>query len=99
MGFLRAAKRADRDWDAICRRSGLCCYERDLVAGGVRIRLDRPCPHLNRATRACTVYERRFSTHATCSKVNLLHALFGRRMPLTCGYVAAYRPWIRGKRA
>jgi uncharacterized cysteine cluster protein YcgN (CxxCxxCC family) len=94
MGILQIARRPDRHWDALCRRCGLCCYERDRVAGGIVVHLDRACPRLDKASGSCTVYDRRFRSHARCSKVTLLHALFGLRMPLTCGYARAYRPWF-----
>lgn len=82
-------------WEAICRRCGLCCYERQMTAGGVRIDLSRPCIYLDTETHRCTVYRRRFRVADYCSKVTLLHALYGRRMPLTCGYVQHYRRGFR----
>jgi uncharacterized protein len=79
-------------WESRCRRCGLCCYEREaLSGGGVRIDLARPCPYLDSRTKECRVYERRFTVTSYCAKVTLFHALFGRRMPLTCGYVVHYR--------
>lgn len=88
---LHMGPKPDRDWESLCRRCGLCCYERTRVAGGVRIDLNKPCPYLEPGTRKCTVYTRRFAVGAACSKVNLFHALFAKRMPATCGYVRAYR--------
>ena len=95
MPLLHIRKKAVESWEALCHQCGLCCYERTEVAGGVRIDLRRPCPYLDTNTRRCKVYGRRFVSGALCSKVNLLHALFGRRMPLNCGYVRHYRRWMR----
>ena len=96
MKLFRLSHKPDPGWDAICKRCGLCCYERCRVAGGVRIDLERPCPYLDEKSKTCAVYDRRFESRASCSKVNLLHAIAGRWMPLTCGYVEKYRPWLRG---
>ena len=93
MGLLQSRRRTDEAWEALCHRCGLCCYERSVTSVGVRIDLSRPCPYLDTKSRACSVYQRRFTVGALCSKVNLLHAVFGRRMPLTCGYVRQYRRW------
>ena len=93
MSLLHMRKNADAKWERLCRHCGLCCYERSLTAAGVRIDLSRPCPYLETSSGQCRVYHRRFVAGALCSKVNLLHALFGRRMPLTCGYVRRYRRW------
>ncbi|TFH06194.1 MAG: hypothetical protein E4H09_00755 [Spirochaetales bacterium] len=95
MALIHAVRRSDPAWERLCVQCGLCCYERQEVAGGVKVMLNRPCPHLNIDKGKCTVYERRFKVGALCRKVNLFHALFGRRMPLTCGYVQRYRPWMR----
>jgi uncharacterized protein len=95
MRLLRLSHRPDPRWDALCRQCGLCCYERSRVVGGVRIDLDRPCPYLDQESGSCTVYESRFESRASCSKVNLFHAIAGRWMPLSCGYVQRYRPWLK----
>ena len=95
MPWLHMRKRIVPSWEDHCNACGLCCYQRQVTASGVRIDLQRPCPYLDTNTRRCKVYHRRFAAEALCSKVNLLHALFGRRMPLTCGYVRRYRRWMR----
>jgi uncharacterized cysteine cluster protein YcgN (CxxCxxCC family) len=95
MGSLHMRWRADSSWESLCNQCGLCCYERTVTASGVRIDLRRPCPYLDATTRKCTVYDRRFRVGALCSKVNLLHAAFGRLMPLNCGYARAYRKRLR----
>lgn len=93
--ILHMSRCSDPEWEGICTGCGLCCYERRRTASGVRIDLSRPCPYLDTSTRRCKVYHRRFAAEALCSKVNILHALFGRFMPLTCGYVRHYRRWMR----
>ncbi len=95
MGGLQLWDKADEVWESICQGCGLCCYEREVIAGGLRIDLNRPCPYLDTQANRCTVYRRRFRVAAYCSKVTVLHSLFGRRMPLTCGYVRRYRRFSR----
>ena len=95
MHGLQLREGPDADWESFCHGCGLCCYERNSVAGGVRIDLTRPCPYLDTQTNRCTMYADRFKVAAYCSKVTLLHALFGKRMPLTCGYVQRYRRFAR----
>lgn len=88
------SRRRER-WEGLCRQCGLCCYERKLVAGGVRIDLSKPCIYLDSKTRQCKVYTRRLRVVEHCRKVTLLHALFGRLMPMSCGYVQRYRRHFR----
>ncbi len=90
----QALRRRRKDWEDTCTRCGLCCYEKDISGNGaVFIDLDRPCRFLDPATRACTVYDRRFRVCRDCRKVRMYHALFSRYMPPECGYVRRYRKW------
>ena len=50
-----------------------------------------PCRFLDRNTRLCTVYARRFSVCQDCKKLTLLHAMFSPYLPESCGYVQKYR--------
>jgi uncharacterized cysteine cluster protein YcgN (CxxCxxCC family) len=89
---LRAARlRRKTRWDALCRRCGLCCYEKEY-RGNILVTTHRPCPHLDVSSRLCTVYENRFDACARCRKMTILHALFVSWLPPTCGYVQHYRP-------
>ena len=94
MGLLQGGRRVDADWERLCTECGLCCCDRRRVAVGVRIDLRHCCAYLDGTGRRCRVYNRRFTAESRCRKVNLLHALFGRRMPLTCGYVRRHRRWM-----
>ncbi|MGA2977609.1 MAG: hypothetical protein ABSF77_20080 [Spirochaetia bacterium] len=78
-------------WEGLCRRCGVCCYEKDFRGGAVVTDYRRPCIHLNTVTHECTVYERRFAACPNCRKMTILHALFVRWLPDTCGYVQRYR--------
>ncbi|MCL1818919.1 MAG: hypothetical protein FWG35_08295 [Spirochaetaceae bacterium] len=90
-------KKWRKDWDALCGRCGLCCYERDLSRSGeVAVDLSRPCEFLDEDSRLCRVYENRFRVCPDCQKVNLFRALFHRRLPPSCAYARTFRPWKRG---
>jgi hypothetical protein len=89
---LRDAREKGRErWEGLCRRCGLCCYEKEVV--GVRVVKNdrRPCLHLDTETRRCTVYETRFDVCAQCRKMTVFHALFVRWLPDDCGYVRHFR--------
>ncbi|MGO9309942.1 MAG: hypothetical protein ACLQDL_13065 [Spirochaetia bacterium] len=80
-------------WEARCRRCGLCCYEKEYRGRTVVTNFSRPCRYLDLPSRMCTVYEKRFDVCAQCKKMTILHAVFVRWLPPTCGYVQHYRPW------
>jgi hypothetical protein len=79
-------------WDSLCRRCGQCCYEKEIRGFSVVTNHGKPCPHLDTASRLCTVYESRFQVCARCRRMTLRHALFVRWLPEDCGYVRHYRP-------
>jgi len=85
-----AARRRAR-WDALCRRCGKCCYEKEIRGFSVVTNWRRPCLHLDTATNLCTVYETRFQACTHCRRMTLRHALFVRWLPESCGYVRRYR--------
>jgi hypothetical protein len=98
--WIKNKRRARREfWEGLCHQCGLCCYERRVRAGGkLEILWGRPCEHLDTATHRCTVYHRRFRVCRYCAKVTILHALFSRALPASCGYVEHYRPRYAARR-
>jgi uncharacterized cysteine cluster protein YcgN (CxxCxxCC family) len=92
--FRQAGLAKRQAWEAVCRRCGLCCYDRDPDARGVLIvHLTSPCRHLDLVSRLCTIYENRLKKCRECRKVTLLHALFSRYLPDSCGYALRYGRW------
>jgi hypothetical protein len=79
-------------WDAICRKCGSCCYEKDMGSGAVVTNWRAPCRFLDESTRLCTVYEKRFRACPECRKMTIAHALLAPYLPSTCGYVRRFRP-------
>lgn len=96
MGIRARRARRRAEWEGICDRCGLCCYDRKRVFGrGVVILWQRPCPYLQISSGLCKVYEKRFAACRDCRKVTIFHALFDRYMPKSCAYVRRYRPFRR----
>jgi uncharacterized cysteine cluster protein YcgN (CxxCxxCC family) len=94
--ILAEYRRHKADWEALCNRCGLCCYERSLSRSGeVAVDLSRPCEFLDKASRLCRVYKNRFRVCPDCQKVNLFRALFHRYLPPSCAYARAFRVWKR----
>ena len=80
-----------RRWESLCRRCGLCCYEKEIRRGRVHVRMDSPCRYLDLKTRLCRVYDRRFRVCRECRKLRFVHARFSRWLPESCGYVRRFR--------
>jgi uncharacterized cysteine cluster protein YcgN (CxxCxxCC family) len=78
-------------WEGICRRCGLCCYQKEYRGRTVVTDHGRPCRYLDVASRRCTVYEKRFEMCAQCRKMTILHAMFVQWLPPECGYVRRFR--------
>jgi uncharacterized protein len=90
-----ARSRQTARWESHCRRCGLCCYEKERRGRSVVTDYHRPCVHLDVSSRLCTVYENRFAICPQCRPMTLLHAMFVKWLPSSCGYVRRYR----GRRA
>lgn len=75
------------DWDDVCERCGLCCYERTVYDDGeMDIDLTAPCEFLDTETRMCTVYDHRFEACSRCSKVTFWRAISKDYLPPSCAY-------------
>jgi len=90
---IRAAlARRSARWESLCRRCGLCCYEKERQGRSVVTDFRRPCRYLDISTRRCTVYDHRFDACPQCGRMTVLHALFVKWLPPQCGYVQRFRP-------
>ena len=85
-------------WEALCRRCGQCCYEKERTPQGLIVLPDRPCEFLDTGTRLCRVYADRFRLCPRCRRMTLLKALFLSYLPADCGYVQVFRIWRRSSR-
>jgi uncharacterized protein len=86
---MRVASR----WEALCKRCGMCCYEKRWTRDGYIIDLSAPCPYLDTSDLKCSVYHNRFRVCHQCRKMTIFHALFTSYLPDTCGYVERFRIW------
>ncbi|MDR1625089.1 MAG: hypothetical protein LBT33_00995 [Spirochaetia bacterium] len=94
LGVFREYRKWRKNWDGLCGRCGLCCYERSLSRSGeVAVDLSSPCEFLDERTRLCRVYENRFRKCRDCQRVNLFRALFHRFLPPCCAYARTFRVW------
>ena len=82
-------------WEALCRKCGICCYEKRWTRDGYLVDMSAPCPYLHRTSKVCTVYPNRFRVCPQCRKMTIFHALFTSYLPLSCGYVERFRIWRR----
>lgn len=91
--FLRRCRwRKRKRWDSYCNRCGICCYEKKWDhRGRMYIEYNAPCRFLDEEKKICTVFPRRFSLCADCSRVTIFHALFASYLPPSCGYVKRFR--------
>ena len=78
-------------WESLCRRCGLCCFQKEVGRGILHIDFRAPCRYLDESTRLCAVYERRFKVCPECRRMTVFQALFARYLPITCGYVREFR--------
>lgn len=80
-----------RDWEAICRKCGKCCYEKvDLGAGEIRY-TDEPCAHLDTETKLCKVYDTRHEVEPDCMSLTEHLVRILRWLPEDCAYVEYVR--------
>lgn len=85
-----------REWDAICKRCGVCCLEKISVyladessATVTDIKtayLKRCCDKFDTKAHCCTVYQTRLG-QSGCEKVTMDVILEGKLLPASCGYV------------
>lgn len=95
MGFLKGMAtylfRCD-EWENLCERCGLCCYERTVCDDGeMTIDLNAPCEFLDVETNLCTVYPERFDRCPACTKITLRMAASKYFLPPTCAYRRLFR--------
>ncbi|KIH75800.1 hypothetical protein SAMN05660860_02937 [Geoalkalibacter ferrihydriticus] len=72
-------------WENLCRRCGLCCFEK-YIDGNRVIHTPIACRHLDIVTRECRVYDKRFSVGEGC--VQLTPEVVGqvKWLPDDCAY-------------
>lgn len=76
----------DESWDNLCRRCGMCCFEKIEDERGNIFYTQTPCRYLDVVSRHCKIFERRFEICSSCIKLTpeLVQTL--RWLPPDCGY-------------
>ena len=54
------------DWEELCNRCGLCCFEKIEDEDGTIFFTAIPCRYLDVVTRECRIYPRRFEIYPQC---------------------------------
>ncbi|HTP64661.1 MAG TPA: YcgN family cysteine cluster protein [Geobacteraceae bacterium] len=80
----------EEEWEAICKKCGLCCFEKIEQENGAIFFTQTPCRYLDIVTRKCKIYDRRFDINPECVKltpelvkrINWLHDGCGYRKKL-----------------
>jgi len=93
----------DLTWEAICRKCGRCCYEKLEDGRGKIIYTQNACEYLDRESKSCSIYDRRFELNPLCVQLTPELAPVLSWLPADC----AYRPvpdrftrknWRRGRK-
>jgi uncharacterized protein len=82
-------EKTEGNWESLCRKCGLCCFEKIEMGGGAIFYTSTPCRYLDVVSRECTIYERRFEIYPECVKLTpeLVREL--RWLHPSCGYKEA----------
>lgn len=54
------------EWEKLCNRCGLCCFEKIEDESGAVFFTSIPCRYLDVVTRECRIYRRRFEIYPEC---------------------------------
>jgi hypothetical protein len=76
-----------KDWDAICRQCGECCFEKFADKHGRLHTSSIACRFLDVATRRCKVYHKRFEVGEGCIKLTPEVVRQADWLPENCAYV------------
>jgi uncharacterized cysteine cluster protein YcgN (CxxCxxCC family) len=79
-------------WENLCKRCGLCCFEKIENERGTIFFTQTPCRYLDVVTRECKVYERRFLINPECIKLTPELVREIRWLHDDCGYRQALIP-------
>ena len=77
-------KRHRREWEEKCKRCGLCCHDKELLADALVI-YDTACKYLDPETKLCTVYDKRFEVAPWCTKLTPENVKKFKWLPGSCG--------------
>ncbi|MEJ2198475.1 MAG: hypothetical protein P8X54_07905 [Desulfuromonadales bacterium] len=73
-------------WEDICRRCGLCCFEKSVDKSGRFTTTRTPCQHLDIVSRECRVYHKRLEVGEGCVKLTPQIVSQADWLPESCAY-------------
>lgn len=73
-------------WEEICKRCGLCCFEKSVDLKGRFVTTRTPCRHLEITSRECRVYHKRLEVGEGCVKLTPEIVETVDWLPETCAY-------------
>lgn len=76
------------NWEEICRRCGLCCFEKSVDRRGQFFTTRTPCRHLDIISRECRVYHKRLTVGEGCVKLTPEIVRNADWLPDECAYRA-----------
>lgn len=77
----------EREWEALCRCCGRCCFEKGLDSRGRWRETAVACRYLDIQTRHCKVYAHRFEVGEDCVRLTPEVVAAADWLPADCAYV------------
>lgn len=74
------------EWEKLCQRCGLCCFEKAIDGKGRIIETQVPCRHLDIHSRECRVYAQRQQIEFDCIKLTPEKISELKWLPVSCAY-------------
>jgi uncharacterized cysteine cluster protein YcgN (CxxCxxCC family) len=81
----------EKEWEALCKRCGECCFEKWIEGDGSIHPTSIPCRFLDIVTRECGVYHKRFDVGEGCVKLSPEVVSMVEWLPEDCAYVKRIR--------
>ena len=73
-------------WEDLCKRCGLCCFEKSVDLKGQFYTTKTPCQHLDIVSRECRVYRKRLDVGEGCVKLTPEMVNKADWLPEDCAY-------------
>jgi len=83
---METGENKEQEWESLCERCGLCCFEKFEEDDGTIFFTQTPCRYLDITTRQCKIYDRRFEIYPTCVKLTAELVREIRWLHDDCGY-------------
>lgn len=74
------------DWESVCKRCGLCCFEKSIDERGRVTVTTIACRHLDIVSRECRVYHKRLDVGEGCIKLTPEVVAQADWLPELCAY-------------